>query len=158
MDSFLSFIYAICVITILSLPSIAILIHLIWEKKMMCPSEDYSAHGINKTNIKFLMWQLAIVAIVCSTMIGMQSDMAGTLIILVCLANFINSMLFWNMCNRCEGDKKCQCTRKWLIVLGFVNILLPVLYFIQQYLHQAKRVYPPQLSIKELNNFNGVNV
>jgi len=137
MSAFLRGLYMLCVVAVLCLPSLAVTVHLVIEDHLIC-SGTYSDSGMNIVLVKGLIYQMTFIAIVLGGMVGFGVDGSQTLGSIVCLVNFITCMLFWNMCNRCQKDKKCTHSKEWIITLGFMNLLLPVILILQNQLEQPR--------------------
>lgn len=127
----------LCVIAVLGLPSIAVAVHLIIEDHLIC-SGTYSDSGMNIVLVKGLIYQMTFIAILLSGMVGYGADSSQTLGAIVCLVNFLTCMLFWNMCDRCQRDNKCSRSKEWIITLGFMNILLPLILVLQNQLEKTR--------------------
>lgn len=136
MSAFLRALYMLCVIAVLCLPSIAVTVHLIVEDHLIC-SGTYTDSGMNIVLVKGLIYQMTFIAILLGGMVGYGADSAQSLGAIVCLVNFVTCMLFWNMCERCQKDNKCSRSKEWIITLGFMNILLPLILVLQNQLEKA---------------------
>lgn len=145
----LRIVYTICVNVILCLPSLAIVLHMLIENTLLCDG-TYSTNGVPVGLLKYLLGQNTLLALLLGVLCAnadttQNAQMYG---LAICAFNFINCMIFWNLCNRCgpEEKRKCGTSRGWLITLGFVNLIMPLLYYLQTHLaleNSTHDVYVP---------------
>lgn len=143
MKSIIQFIYLFCLVCILCLPSLAVSIQMIWDDYFACENSGYSKEGLPTLLVKYLIHQNTCITIVLAVLCGLQiyPETFGTIL---CVLNFINCMLFWHMCSRCVRQEKCKHSRSWLITLGVMNVMLPILYYLQK--NQTKIIETPASS------------
>jgi hypothetical protein len=139
MSALLRGLYMLCVTAVLCLPSIAVMVHLIIEDHLIC-SGTYSSSGMNVVLVKGLIYQMTIISVLLGMMVGYGFDSSQTLGGIVCIINFVTCMLFWNLCDRCQKDRKCSHSKEWVITLGFMNLLLPIILLLQNQLEKTQHV------------------
>lgn len=145
MNVFIYLLYVICVVIILSMPSVAISMQMIWDDYFACESYKDNKKVPNLL-IKYLIHQTTIITILMTLLCANMYDPEITGGV-ACIMNFVNCMLYWSMCNRCIKNKKCIHSRTWIITLGFINLLLPVLYYTQKHTITTKKI----VSINTIN-------
>lgn len=153
MNLLIRILYTVCVNIILCLPSLAIVVHMLMENTLLCEG-SYSTNGVSASLLKYLLVQNTIIALILGALISNINDNSSAQLfgLGICGINFINSMIFWNLCNRCgpEEKKKCGKSRAWVITLGFVNVVMPVLYYLQTQLaseNLTHEVYTPMKTL-----------